>query len=387
MSEQPFKEASAISQPRTLTVVIQDYRNRYDKEDAIAEINELAVSAELDVLTTYVTTLREIKSATYLPQGKIDAIIQLTEQFKCSMVVFDCDITMTQSRNLEKKLGLSVLDRTGLILTVFSLRAKTHEGKLQVELAMCRRHLGRLSGLWTHLERQRGGIGLRGGPGEKQIEIDRRLLSDKIKRLENQTDKLMQRNQLARQRRRKNRIPTVTLVGYTNAGKSSLFNLLAGENTPANDRLFDTLDTTSRRVHIGEGNHYILSDTVGFIRNLPHTLITGFRATLQDTVESDVLIIVTDSSHSQWQARLDLVFRQIEEIGADHQDCIIIHNKIDKNDMVSKIEYSECGKIMHVYLSCSTKAGVNLLKTVLNKKVQDLLFPQAADQLINQSLL
>lgn len=376
MFEQHLKSSKAIALPRTITVVVQAKHERYGQEEAIAEINELAISAQLDVLITYPTTLRVTKAATYLPEGKLTAISDLIKKFKCDMVVFDCDITMTQSRNLEKFLGVHVLDRTGLILTVFSLRAKSHEGKLQVELAMYRRQLGRLSGLWTHLERQRGGIGLRGGPGEKQIEIDRRLLSIKVKRLEKQIDKMMQRNQLARQRRRKNGIPSVAVVGYTNAGKSTLFNLLAGESIPANDRLFDTLDTTSRRVHIGNGEHYILSDTVGFIRNLPHTLIAGFRATLQDTADSDILIIVVDSSHVEWQSRLDLVFNQMQAIGAENQDCIIIHNKIDKNGLSPKVDHSDCGRMTHIHMSCFTSNGVDLLVGVLTKKIRLLLSAQ-----------
>lgn len=357
--------------PRAVSVVITDRHECPEVETQ--EINELAVSALFDVVTTFTTTIKEPKVATYIGAGKIELLTKVLQQFTATTVLFNRDITLTQRRQLEKQLGATVLDRTAIILAVFSLRAKSHEGKLQVERAKCQRQLGQLTGLWAHLERQRGGIGLRGGPGEKQIEIDRRLLAERVKRLDKQIEKMKQRQRLARSRRQKNGIPTVTLVGYTNVGKSTLFNLLSGEQVSARNRPFDTLDTTTRRVHIGNGYHYALADTVGFIRDLPHTLIAGFRATLEQTADSDVLLIVTDYTHPDQQARLEVVFKQLADIRTTDSEIIVVHNKIDKNNLHPKVELSDCGRMHQVYLSCRSQAGVDLLKEVIKKKVNNML--------------
>lgn len=353
---------------RTVAVVVHDGRLSADElEEENAETEELAAAAAMDVLATHVVKRVTPHASTYVGGGAVEALRTLAEHVRARQLVFNRDLSVTQTRNLERALSLAVTDRSELIMTIFSQRAKSHEGKMQVELARCKRQLGRLSGLWTHLERQRGGIGIRGGPGEKQMELDRRLLAGKIKRLQRQSEKIIKRNISARRRRRKNGAPTAALVGYTNAGKSSLFNLLTGEATPAKDRLFDTLDSTARRVHVGGGDHYVLSDTVGFIRRLPHDLVAGFRATLLDAADSDALIIVADASRRDWRERLDFVERLLADLGVGDKPRILVFNKIDKVGLPAKMENVTHGKMPRVFLSCQTREGVVLLQRALAK--------------------
>ncbi|MCH9758904.1 MAG: GTPase HflX [Proteobacteria bacterium] len=354
------------NQRRTVSVVIHNGRLAAEEQrEEIEEINQLTATATLDVLATPLFKVVKPHPAHYIGAGAVETLTEVLQRFQARQVVFNCNLSVTQARNLEKQLAMPVIDRTDLILDIFSRRAKSHEGKMQVQLAHSRRQLSRLAGFWTHLERQRGGIGVRGGPGEKQIELDRRMLAQKISRLEAQISKMTQRKKLARQRRRKNGIMTAALVGYTNAGKSSLFNLLARENAVSDDRLFVTLDSTARRVRSADGQHFVLSDTVGFIRNLPHELVAGFRATLADTVDSDLLLIVVDVSRHDWQEHLQLVQEVLAEIGAEEQRRIIVYNKIDQNGQDAKIEFSECGTMQVVYMSCHTRAGLPLLQQLV----------------------
>ena len=361
-----YQTAVTKESRRTVAVVVHDGRlSAADLAEESAELEELAAAAGMDVLATYLVRRRIQHASTHIGSGAAEKVRLLTEECRADNIVFNRELSVTQTRNLERLVAPTVIDRTELILTIFSRRAKSHEGKLQVELARCRRQMGRLTGLWTHLERQRGGIGVRGGPGEKQIELDRRLLAEKVKRLERQTKKIMVRNVSARARRRKNGAPTAALVGYTNAGKSSLFNILTGENLSAKDRLFDTLDSTARRVYAGDGRHYVLSDTVGFIRRLPHDLVAGFRATLQDTADSDVLVIVADVSRSDWRERLGFVEALLADLGVGGKPQIIVFNKIDKLCDDERSAFSNHGKMRHVFLSCRTHEGVPLLQKVL----------------------
>ena len=358
---------------RALSVIVhQDKLSETMLAEESAEMSELAAAANLAVLATAPFRVRNAHPATYIGKGMVEKIRLLAETCQVRQLLFNCELTITQTRGLERILALPVIDRTELILSIFSRRATSHEGKLQVELARCRRQMGQLSGLWTHLERQRGGIGVRGGPGEKQMELDRRLLAKRVQRLEAQIEKIINRGDNARIRRRKNGVLTATLVGYTNAGKSSLFNLLANENRPANNRLFDTLDTTARRIRLSDDNSIILSDTVGFIRQLPHELVAGFRATLRDTADSDILLIVSDTSAPDWKRRLRLVNRQLDDIGTAQTSRIIVFNKIDKSGLQAKASLSECGKIPSVFVSCSTKAGIPLLRQLLIGLTRDM---------------
>ena len=370
--DRSWQVRDAAKRQRAITVVVMDYPATTRIDDEVAEINELADSAHFDVLATHVVKLRRSRADTCVGRGTMETLSEMKSRFQGEIFLFNCELSATQIRNLSGFLSATVNDRNELILLLFSQRAKSHEGKIQVELARRRHELGRLAGLWTHLERQRGGIGLRGGPGEKQIEIDRRLLATKIKRIEKQIDKTTQRRQLARRRRHKNGINTVSLVGYTNAGKSSLFNILSRSSMPANDRLFDTLDTTTRQARTHDGCRYVLSDTVGFIRRLPHELIAGFLATLRDAVDSDVLIIVSDHTRPDWRDRLSLTQRQLADIGVGDKKCIIVQNKIDRLGIPPKVDCSDCGRMRTVFLSCRTRDGVSLLEEVLSESLRSL---------------
>lgn len=355
---------------RAISVVVHNGRlTAAEQHSAIDEINELAAAAGLDVLATPVIKTVRPHPARYIGAGAAARLLPLLAQCQARQLIFNCDLTVTQLHNLEKELKVTVIDRTDLILNIFSRRATSHEGKLQVKLAHCRRQMARLAGLWTHLERQRGGIGMRGGPGEKQIELDRRMLAQQIRRLEAQIDKMTQRNRLARQRRRKQGIMTAALVGYTNAGKSTLFNILAREQAIADDRLFVTLSSTARRTRSAAGEPYILSDTVGFIRDLPHELIAGFRATLTDTADSDLLLIVVDAASEQRNEHLHLVESLLAELNTGERQRIIVFNKIDRSGETAGIESDPDGRHHQVYLSCRTREGIDLLQRLIAEAV------------------
>lgn len=363
---QLYSAAEEEAARRTITVLPRSRRQTdSDARDRVAELNDLAAAAGLDVLATQVVKVARPHPAHYIGSGRCAALGELVARCQARQLVFDCELSVVQARNLEQMLGVAVTDRTDLILNIFSRRATSHEGQLQVQLAHCRRQMARLAGLWTHLERQRGGIGLRGGPGEKQMELDRRLLAQRIRRLEAQIEKMAQRKALARRRRRKNGVMTAALVGYTNAGKSSLFNRLAAEEALSDDRLFVTLDSTARRVSAGGAAPYVLSDTVGFIRDLPHDLIEGFRATLADTADSDLLIAVVDVSRPDWRDHLRLVEDMLAGINLRAARRITVFNKIDATAEPARAESSECGRIHSVYLSCRTEAGLDLLRQLI----------------------
>ena len=360
--------AAPAAARRSVTVFIQQTgqgRGDDNVREGISEINALAAAAQLDVLATQAVKVRKPHPATYIGTGKMNALAELIQQVAARQLVFSVELTVTQARNIEAALKVTVLDRTDLILTIFSRRATSHEGKLQVALAQCRRQLARLAGLWTHLERQRGGIGLRGGPGEKQMELDRRMLTQKIRRLEQQLQRFSQRNALARRHRRNNRILTATLVGYTNAGKSALFNLLTRAGAVSDDRLFVTLDSTARRVRVADDRYFILSDTVGFIRNLPHELVAGFHATLTDTADSDLLIIVLDSSHPDWRAHWQLVETLLEENQAYGKRLIVMNKKDRPGAATLEQVRAVYGRIPVVFLSCRTGEGLDILRQAI----------------------
>ena len=264
----------------------------------------------------------------FIGEGKEEELRQLIEANDCDLVVFDNELSPSQMRVLSEDLKIKVMDRSGLILDIFAQRARTKEGQLQVELAQYKYLLPRLLGLWTHLERQEGAIGTR-GPGETQLESDRRHIRRKIQKLEEELAEVRKNRAVQRRRREKNEMPVVALVGYTNAGKSTLLNTLTGSDIPANNRLFDTLDTTTRRLMVDEVQEVLLSDTVGFIRKLPTHLIEAFKATLEELQYADVLLHVIDVSSEEWQSQAEIVDSLIAQLGAEGTPCIRVYNKCD----------------------------------------------------------
>ena len=299
-------------------------------DDQLEELGLLATTAGLTPVGRIVCKRKAPDPALFVGSGKADEIKLLAEQTGASEILFDQNLSPAQQRNLERAMGLPVNDRVMLILQIFAQRARSHEGKLQVELARLQYLSTRLVRRWSHLERQSGGIGLRGGPGETQIELDRRMIGDTIKKTKERLEKV--KKQRATQRRQRERRDTfnVSLVGYTNAGKSTLFNALTKAQSYVADQLFATLDTTTRQLYLAEaGRSVSLSDTVGFIKDLPHGLVEAFRATLQEAVQADVLLHVVDASNPDWMAQIEQVDLVLAEIGADQVPQILIFNKLD----------------------------------------------------------
>jgi GTP-binding protein HflX len=303
-------------------------------EGRLEEASGLARAIDLDVVQGGIVTLQTVRPATYVGKGKVDEIAGLTKSLDISVVIMDCAITPVQQRNLEKAWNAKVIDRTGLILEIFGRRARTREGALQVELAHLTYQKGRLVRSWTHLERQRGGFGFLGGPGETQIEADRRMLSERIARIEAELDKVKRTRKLHRDSRKRVPYPIVALVGYTNAGKSTLFNRMTAASVLSADMLFATLDPTLRALDLPHGNRIILSDTVGFISDLPTMLVAAFRATLEEVIEADVILHVRDLSHEDTGAQSHDVEKVLGELGIEASDRRIIEvwNKIDRLD-------------------------------------------------------
>ena len=303
----------------------------------------------------------------FVGTGKVEEIAGLTQDAQADLVIFNHTLSPSQERNLEKKLKCRVLDRTGLILDIFAQRARTFEGKLQVELAQLEHLSTRLIRGWTHLERQKGGIGLR-GPGETQLETDRRLLRIRISAIQKRLEKVRKQRDQGRRSRRKAEIPTVSLVGYTNAGKSTLFNYLTVAEVYAADQLFATLDPTLRRIEVQDVGNVILADTVGFIRHLPHKLVEAFRATLEESREADLLLHVVDACSEERDDNIFQVNAVLKEIGADQIPHLMVYNKIDlMGDFAPRIDRDDDGRPVRVWLSARTGEGVDLLFTCLQE--------------------
>lgn len=353
------------------------------REDApLRELTELARSAGGLVCAQLIAVRTKPRVATYLGRGKVEELAELVAAQSALLVIFDHDISPIQERNISQAIGCRVLDRTGLILDIFAQRATTHEGKLQVELAQLKHLATRLVRGWSHLERQKGGIGLR-GPGESQLETDRRLLARRIKTLTARLHQVEAQRVLRRKARHRTPIPTISLVGYTNAGKSSLFRTLTGADVEVADKLFATLDPTMRRVQIAGFGAVVLSDTVGFIRALPHTLIAAFHSTLEEVTRAACLLLVCDSSHADQAELLTEVRRVLVEIGAADIPTILVNNKIDVTGTRAKT-CAVSGAEHGVWLSAATGEGVDLLlaaiATVLGRSHHDYclrLAPQA----------
>lgn len=307
--------------------------------------------------------------ALYIGSGKADEIAERLAAQGIALVVFDQELSAIQQRNLQLRWQVSVVDRTELILEIFAQRAHSHEGKLQVELARLEHLSARLVRGWSHLERQRGGIGVRGGPGETQLELDRRMLGVRVKRLRAQLARLRKQRGTRRRARERKPVFAVSIVGYTNAGKSTLFNALTGASAYAADQLFATLDTLTRRLRLPSGNEVVLSDTVGFVRALPHSLVEAFTATLEETAHADLLLHVVDASAADRDEQIAQVDRVLEEIGAVDVPRILVHNKIDRVGRAPEVGLDHCGRIARVLVSAVTGAGLDALREAIDQQV------------------
>jgi GTP-binding protein HflX len=336
-----------------------------DFKASLEELALLARSAGADPITTITAKRNSPDSAYFVGSGKADEIGQACLAERIEIVIFNHALSPAQQRNLEKRLNVRVLDRTSLILDIFAQRAQSHEGKLQVELAQLQHLATRLIRGWTHLERQKGGIGLR-GPGETQLETDRRLIGERVKMLRTRLAKLRKQHETQRRSRGRNQTFSVSLVGYTNAGKSTLFNTLTKAGVYVANQLFATLDTTSRRLYLGEETgSVVISDTVGFVRELPHQLVAAFRATLEETIHADLLLHVVDGSSPVRMEQIEQVNEVLREIGADHIPQILVWNKIDAAGLEPGVERDEYDKIGRVFISAHTGAGLDLLREAI----------------------
>lgn len=348
---------------------LPDTHNKEDKDEFV----DLVVSAGLTVKTMVGGSRQSPHARYFIGTGKAEEIRQIVEDTQADVVLFNHRLSPAQERNIERLVCCRVIDRTGLILDIFAQRAQTHEGKLQVELAQLRHLSTRLVRGWTHLERQKGGIGLR-GPGETQLETDRRLLGDRIKNIRKRLDKVEKQREQSRRSRKRGHIQTVALVGYTNAGKSTLFNQLTESKVYAADQLFATLDPTHRQIELTPGQRVILSDTVGFIRHLPHDLVAAFKATLQESRQADILLHVVDASDERKEDNIEQVYQVLSSIGAADVPVIEVFNKVDQlQGVVPRIEekaesQSENELLSRVWCSAKLAEGMDLVKqTIANQ--------------------
>jgi GTP-binding protein HflX len=333
--------------------------------DALQEFTDLAESAGAEVLELLAVVRGRPDPKLFVGSGKAEEIQALVAAHEADLVIFDNTLSPSQERNLEKLFQCRVLDRTGLILDIFAQRARSFEGKLQVELAQLRHLSTRLVRGWTHLERQKGGIGLR-GPGETQLETDRRLLNNRIDQIRRRLERVEGQREQGRRARRRAEVPTVALVGYTNAGKSTLFNALTEAGVYAQDQLFATLDPTLRRVALPDNSHMILADTVGFVSNLPHELVAAFKSTLQETAEATLLLHVVDAAGHRRDEQIHDVEAVLEQIGANAVPCIQVFNKIDLlEDTPPRVERNAAGQVTRVWLSASSGDGMAQLLEAL----------------------
>jgi GTPase len=336
-----------------------------DFEESIEEIKELVLSADMNIVST-VNIKRSAPDPKYfLGSGKAEEVKFIIQESKADTVIFNHNLSPSQERNLEKYFSTRIFDRTALILLIFAKRAKSHEGKLQVELAQLDHLSTRLIKGWSHLERQKGGIGVRGGPGEKQLELDRRMLKLRIKQLKEKLDKLKRQRTMQRKKRSRSNVLNISIVGYTNAGKSTLFNQLTHANALAMNQLFATLDTTSRKLFIQEGVECVISDTVGFIKALPTTLIEAFKSTLEESREADLLLHVVNMANPNHSEQILAVNKILEEIKAASIPQILVLNQIDKLDIKANHEKDEYGRISTIQLSAKTGEGIELLKEAI----------------------
>ncbi|MEP6607240.1 MAG: GTPase HflX [Burkholderiaceae bacterium] len=354
----------APNTPRALLVSVAV--GRRDDPDAIEELKQLVVSADIEPVGLLTVRRDRPDAAYFIGSGKVDEVKTEAIVAEASLVIFDVALSPAQQRNLEQTLGLWVLDRTALILYIFSQRAQSREGKLQVELAQLEHLSTRLVRGWSHLERQRGGLGKTGGPGEKQIELDRRMIGVKVRRLRDRLKRSEKQRRTRRRARSRNDVVSISLVGYTNAGKSTLFNALTQADVYAADQLFATLDTTARKCHLGINGtvktEAVVSDTVGFIRGLPHQLIEAFKSTLNETAEADLLLHVVDAASPARAEQMAEVERVLRDIGADKVPTIVVYNKIDLTGRAAAIERDSRDNIIAVSVSAQSGLGLESLR-------------------------
>lgn len=338
----------------------------HGQEDPL-EFEELVLSAGAVSVCFIKGTRKRPDAGHFVGSGKLDEIAAAVKEHQAELVLFNHALTPSQERNLEKRLECRVLDRTGIILDIFAQRARSYEGKLQVELAQLEHTVTRLKRGWTHLDRQKGGIGLKGA-GETQLELDQRMVRQRIKNINKALIKVRGQRAQGRRSRQRAEIPTISLVGYTNAGKSSLFNAMAGENAYAADQLFATLDSTLRRIQLPNFGGAILADTVGFISHLPHKLVEAFRATLEETTQAALLLHVIDVAKENHEYLTGQVNEVLSEIGAAQIPCLLVYNKIDLlPDRLPMLERNEEGKPVRIWVSARTGAGIDILLAAISE--------------------
>jgi GTP-binding protein HflX len=353
-----------------LLIAVNLNRNSEFDED-VAEGIALTESAGFYVAQVLMTNRPKVDPSFFVGSGKLDEIKTLCETLKPVAVIFNHNISPVQERNLDRELKVRIIDRTQLILDIFAKRVTSNEGILQIELAQQSYIATRLVRRWTHLERQRGGIGLRSGSGEKQIELDKRAISDKVTLLRKRLAIVVKQRDTQRKARLKSGLPTLSIVGYTNAGKSTLFNALTKAKVYAENRLFATLQTTSRHLFIDETHEVVLSDTVGFIRDLPHKLVAAFRATLEETVYAQLLLHVVDVAHASRIRQMEDVNSVLSEIDADTIPQLVVYNKIDLSENVEPhITYSDEQEPMEVFVSAHQNQGLDLLRQAIIEKLE-----------------
>ena len=367
------RQKDAVGQGERTILVHIELTSISQSPDSVNEFKQLAASSGLNIIETVLVKRSFTKAQFFIGTGKVDELALSVSDNEIELVIFSHQSSPSQERNLEKALKCQVMDRTGLILDIFALRASSFEGKLQVELAQLKHLSTRLVRGWTHLERQKGGIGLR-GPGETQLETDKRLISIRIKNINKRLAKVHKQHDLGRKSRVKNQLPMISLAGYTNAGKSTLFNLLTNAEVYADDKLFATLDSTIRRVMLPASGEAVIADTVGFIQDLPHELVEAFKSTLEETRQANVLLHIVDASDPNNRDKIDQVEDIIEQIDAQKIPRILVMNKIDGLvNFKPRIDKDSEGNISRVWLSAETGEGVDLLYEALSESLSGMM--------------